>query len=150
MAENTQATGQPAAERADGVCLIDDGYTLSGVVGDADKKGQMTIVYRPCQPDDTYKYRRQVQVAQFANDGKAHLAAVADLLNDHIESWTGLYAMSAAGRRPVPFVKGTPAAPGSFGDVKVLRTLGAAFLDEMVNYVTGYALGQWVADSKNS
>jgi len=147
--------GEP--KRATGLVVIDDGYTLVGECKDADgRRTPLRFKYRPALPEAVYEYRAALMRARAAPAaGAEQLNAVVALLDAHVESWEGVYRRGAGGVEvAVPFAPGRKGpggqpVPGSLADPAVRRAVGTDYLDQMVNFVTGYDVGMWEADAGN-
>lgn len=118
----------------------DDGYTLSGVCR-TEGRPPLKFTYRPALPEAVYAYR---QAVRDADSGEQHMAAVVALLGGHVVSWE--LKRRAANGHPEPL----PFAPSALQLPAVRMALGVTYLDQMVNYVTGYTAGEWEQDEKNS
>lgn len=135
------------AERAAGLLVIDDGYTLSGLIR-PDRRPPVRVVYRPALPEAVYEYRMR---SARAASGAERLEAVLWLLEAHLDSWDGIRRpVAGAASSPVPFKPGPAGTQSALRDPAVRKALGTEYLDEMVNLVTGYTPGEWEADRKNS
>lgn len=139
----------PEPDRYNGLCVIDDGYTLRAEVGATNdpSRPKVTIVYRPALPERVYEYRRQLAEAVSGID---RLNCIVSVLNEHIQSWSGVIRMTPTGKQAVKFDPGDSRVPGTLGDPAVRRALGVEYLDGMLNYVCGYLTGRWEEDAKNS
>lgn len=139
--------------RATGLLVIDDGYTLVGRCEDknaagGDNRPPITFRYRPALPEDTYEFQRKMGDAE---SGAEMMAAQAAFLDQHIQDWTGLYRVAAGGQQlPVTFAPAVKGKGGSFADPAIRRALGAIYLKQMASFVTGYTVGEWEDDAKNS
>lgn len=134
----------PVRERVYGLVADgpDDGYTLRGECIPTDsKKGRLKFLFRPALPEAVYEYRIRVGDA---TTGVERVKAAKILLAGHVVSWELMTRGPAGHVIPLEF---TPAALDS---PKVLRALGAEYIDQMVNFVTGYLAGEWEEDTKNS
>lgn len=126
--------------RFDGLCVIDDGYTLVGVLQDsAGELPKVEVRYRPALPEVLYDYRLKDRTT-----GQAQLNAVIEILDSHVESWSGVFRRSPTGPVPVKWAKGLLAEPA------VRRAIGANYIDQMFNLVVGFTPGRWEEELKNS
>ena len=117
----------------------EDGYTFRGTLK-AEGKPPLGFAYRPALPEKVYQYRMAVRAAE---TGEQHFAAVATLLGAHVLRWD--VKERGANGQPVPLAF----SAGALERPEVRRALGTDYLDQMVNYVTGYTAGQWDSDAKN-
>lgn len=148
---------QQEPKRAEGLLVIDDGYTLLGECK-SDHRPAVTIRYRPARPEAVHEYRLRFNRATAGAD---RWAAVLWLLEAHVESWDGVFrrrSISVPGGsvtgEAVPFWTvgraGEKGAESALRQPAVQTAVPIEYLDQMVNYVTGYELGRWEADAKNS
>lgn len=117
-----------------GAVLIDDGYSLSGVLQDDESRlPPVTIVYRPALPEVVLDYRNRDR-----DTGDKAKAAMIDLLAPRITSWSGVFRRDPSGNFvPVDYTR------------ERLGQLPQPYLDKAVEYVCGYRPGRWDADAKN-
>lgn len=129
-------------ETALGFVVIDDGYTLVGTV-QAEGRPRLVFRYRPALPEDTIGHNMKFQNA---TTGAERMAALAELLDAHVEGWEGVTRRLAGGQmQAVPWKKGI------LDDKAIRRAIGADYLMAMANYVNQYTMGQlWESDAKNS
>jgi hypothetical protein len=128
------------AKRALGVCVIDDGYTLTATLTGA--KGTLGIKYRPALPEEVYQYRTDLTKAA---DGVAVLHAKAVFLSAHLDDLTGVVKRTPAGLVPIKYHPRI-----ILEDAGYRRALGAEYIDDAVNAVSQYTPGEWEEDAKNS
>lgn len=136
------AGGDPAekVKRAMGVCVIDDGYTLTATLTGA--KGELGIKYRPALPEEVFQYRADLAKA---TTGVEVLHAKAVFLSKNLDDVTGVVKRTPAGLVPIKYHSRI-----ILEDAGYRRALGAEYIDDMVNVVAQYTAGEWEEDAKNS
>jgi len=152
MSETTKPTPANPTRVVGIMAAPADGYTCRGVATDANevpaarRRPDLTFTYRPALPARVMDFQAQTHAGKTGLD---RLAGLCDLIDEHLISWAGLYRQTAAGPVPIPFTKGTHAAPGILADPTVQLALGTSYLHQLANWICGYEGHAWEADAKN-
>lgn len=111
--------------------LINDKMTRKATV-QVDGYQPVVFYYRPALPKAVYEYQ---VLDRNANDGKEKMRSVVGLLDEHIQSWD--IDSDADESTPAPV------------NAETIGRVPHPILKEMINYVTGYTVGEVHRDAKN-
>ena len=131
--------------------LIEDGYTLDGTIPAQGKQPEINFRYRPALYAEVKEWTNSVRTT-----GKLHEAATVKLLVKHVASWD--VTIKAGSLRKIMGKDAEPVVADHEDDdvvlvpihAKTLARVPQPVLDQLVNFVTGYAPEDQGDDAKNS